>query len=168
VQKSTTLEARADENRLRETLQQVVRDGDIQSLRILFEIQAVPWWANSEKSLIETYCNALQKAVRDNDLKRAESLLSEWSADSKLPTPEAEHFKRSLPGSLPEAVMVGNRSLVSLLISYGARGSEGLVSRMTHPVSADDETFDGILQDLLDAGWELNNSAILSYVLNNN
>jgi hypothetical protein len=164
MQKSTTPEARADENRLRETLQQVVRDGDIQSLRILFEIQAVPWWANSEKSFIETYCNALQKAVRDNDLKRVESLLSEWSADSKLPTLEAEHFNRSLFGSLPEVVMAGNRSLVRLLISYGARASEGLVSRMTRPVSADDETFDGILQDLLDAGWELNNSAILSYV----
>lgn len=61
--------------------------------------------------------------------------------------------------------MVGNRSLVRLLISYGAGASEALVSRMTHPVSADDETFDGILQDLLDAGWELNNPAILSYVL---
>jgi hypothetical protein len=61
-------------------------------------------------------------------------------------------------------VIVGNRSLVRLLISYGARASHGLVSRMTRPVNADDETFDGILQDLLDAGWELNNSAILSYV----
>jgi hypothetical protein len=102
----------------------------------------------------------LQKAVRNNDLKRAEILLSEWSADSQLPTPEAEHFNRSFP----EAVMVGNRSLVRLLIGYGARASEGLVSRMTRPVSADDETFDGILQDSLDAGWDLNNSVILSYV----
>jgi hypothetical protein len=48
--------------------------------------------------------------------------------------------------------MVGSRSLCRLLISYGARASEGLVSRMTRRVSADDETVDGILQDLLDAG----------------
>jgi hypothetical protein len=47
---------------------------------------------------------------------------------------------------------------------YKLTGDREPCSQQNHPVSADDETFDGILQDLLDAGWELNNLTIFVYV----
>jgi hypothetical protein len=60
--------------------------------------------------------------------------------------------------------MTGNRSLFRLIINYGARDSECLASGMSRLVRTDGETLDGILQDLLDAGWELKGSIILAYV----
>jgi hypothetical protein len=105
----------------------------------------------------------VEKAVSHNDLKKTESILSQWSADSTLPPPGASHLNRNITGSLSEAVRGGNRALVQLLVRYGARADEHL-PRSCGLVDADDETFNGILQDLLDAGWELRDSAILAYV----
>ena len=74
-------------------------------------------------------------------------------------------MNRQITGSLPKAVRIGNRALVRLLIRYGARANERLANSLRGgPINADDETFDGILQDLLDAGWEFKDSAILVYV----
>ena len=74
-------------------------------------------------------------------------------------------MNRQITGSLPKAVRIGNRALVRLLIRYGARANERLANSLRGgPINADDETFDGILQDLLDAGWEFKVSAILVYV----
>lgn len=167
MQNPITPEAAADENRFRETLHEAERHGDVQTLRTLFEDpQRVPWWAKSklEAYIIKAYCNAIEQAVNDNDLKKTKSILSEWSADSTLPPPEAQYFNRHITGSLAKAVTIGNRALVRLLISYGARADKSLAHGLSGPVNADDETFDGILQDLLDAGWEFKNSAILVYV----
>ncbi len=167
MQNSITPDTAVDENRFLETLERAESNCDVQTLRTLFENpQTVPWWAKSrlEGYIIRGYCKAVEQAVRDNDLKKTESILSEWSADSTLPPPEAEHFNRSITGSLPEAVRIGNRALVRLLISYGARADKRFAHSLSGPVNADDETFDEILQDLLDAGWEFKDSAILAYV----
>lgn len=167
MQNSISQEAAADDNRFRETLQRAKSNGDVHTLRTLFESpQIVPWWAKSslETYIITAYCNAVAQAVCDNDLKKTESILLEWSADSTLPPPGAQYLNRFITGSLPKAVRIGNRDLVRLLVSYGARADKRLAHSLTGPVNADDETFEGMLQDLLDAGWEFKDSAILAYV----
>jgi hypothetical protein len=74
-------------------------------------------------------------------------------------------LNRRSTGSLPAAVRIGNRALITLLIRYGARADERLAhSLWGGPINADNETFNGILQDQLGAGWEFKDSAILAYV----
>jgi len=149
-----------DDGAFRKSLQEARAAGDAASLRALFQSQTVPKWANLDQNLKETFCNAVEKAVIANDTSRARELLSEWSSTVPLGPPDAGDFIQTLP----KAVMAGNRELVKLLIEYGARANENLASYMNERVTADDETFENILQDLKEAGWEFKDSTILAYV----
>jgi len=153
----------SDDESFRQDLEAAQRAGDMDELRKLFrEKQEVPAWANLGGRLQATYSNAVMQAVAGHNLSKVESLLSEWSSHSTVPGPLPDN----LNWSLSRAIEAGNRPIVKVLIQYGARA--GYHSRflmlVNNPILADDETLEGIFQDLLEAGWHLNGSSVLAYV----
>ncbi|KAH8595635.1 ankyrin repeat-containing domain protein [Bisporella sp. PMI_857] len=59
------------------------------------------------------------------------------------------------------AIDFGNRDLVKLFLKHRARLESSLHMYFLRHSSRDVEKFEGILQDFLDAGWDLNDSYIL-------
>lgn len=85
------------------------------------------------------------------DIERVHVLLHEWSCYLYPQVLKEE----DLEWGLGAAVEVGKRDLVQLLLKYGAGATLLVTIYLLNPPDYDVETFEGILQDLLDNGWDV-------------
>jgi hypothetical protein len=127
--------------------------------RLISSHQKLPNWVEYDISPSELPWKVLEQAILAKDVPKIEQLFGTWEYDTSLLHPA----KRSvnLDRLLSAAVSTGDRAIVKLLLSNGAKRLSQSGLPHGEPLTTTGGTFEEILDDLVKAGWEFRGTNLL-------
>ena len=146
----------------------LLKAAEISSNSTIDVLKTHPKYGKIEEIRAPDIAHHVYTSAKNNDIEELRSLLREWSSlpNTKLMADLRQRLSRTMGEAMAPAVGHGNRDMIHLLLKHGVRPNS--YGYMLNQIKDDMNTYEPILQDMIDAGVNLPQvRGVVAYVFHN-